>query len=240
MSRQGFMVYHEDAKMLSFADDASIARIFRALTSLSSGIEEKGDIPLIEMEDGLIKALYDSMASKIIRDSGRYAEKSRVNAITAKTAAIMRDAKAKGQSISKAEAERIATELYDGGNRTANANQMPVNAGQSPANAGRLSANCNRNSNRNPNVTVTESLSVTQTPSVTRPVAEGKTDPHRVEIIRQIDQAVKEITNGISNQRVVSIMKTAAEVNVPEKLLKMVQSDPQFRSKLFLAARDMP
>ena len=245
MSRQGFMVYHEDAKMLSFADDASIAKIFRALTSLSSGIDESGDIPLIDMEDGMIKALYDSMSSKIIRDSGRYAEKSRVNAITAKTAAIMRDAKSKGQTISKAQAERIATELYDSGNRTANANQMPANAGRSSANAGRSSANagrssanCNRNSNRNPNETATESLSVTQTPSVTQPGTKRATDPSRNETIDQINKAVEEITRGNNNPRVVNILKAAAKVNTLENLLKMVQSDQQFRTKLFIAAGD--
>ena len=59
------------------------------------------------------QALYDSMIQKISRDGLKYTEKTRTNAITAKAAAVMREAELHGNEISKTQAKLIAEKWYE-------------------------------------------------------------------------------------------------------------------------------
>ena len=118
MARPGFMIYHEDGKMLKYADDTTLASVIRNLIDFSMGLEESGEIPHIESDNGIEIALYDSMIQKIVRDSGKYDEEVKEQSIRRKIGHLQNCYKAKGIKKSKEairlEAEEWYTKEYRG------------------------------------------------------------------------------------------------------------------------------
>lgn len=103
MARPGFMIWHEDGLMLKCADDATLAQIIRALIDYST----TGQLPALKIE-GMTKALFDSMVSKINRDDKKYYDKWNNNTVNGFMRQIKSEAKAEGKTISKREARKIA------------------------------------------------------------------------------------------------------------------------------------
>ena len=114
-TRRGFVLYYDDLDILAYADCAVFTTVISRLAELSKSLDETGEIITFErdFEDGVYQALFEAMARKVIRDHRKYREKSRTNTIIAKTAAIIREAKMKGKTISKYEASRLAEEWYE-------------------------------------------------------------------------------------------------------------------------------
>lgn len=161
MTRPGFMIYNEDGKMLLYLDVDTRDKIVINLINLSVNMDETGEIPSLDCENGLAKALYDNMVEKVVRDDSKYKDKARQNAIIAKAAAIMRETKANGVKKTKEQAY-IEAEQWVDGRTQANASERE-----------QTQANCNSNSSSNLNVSVASSL--TTSLSVPPPVSSSVT-----------------------------------------------------------------
>lgn len=129
--RQGFMIYHEDGKMLKYADAESKLEIIDNLIDFSMNLENGCEVPQINTTNQMAKALYDSMINKIVRDSGKYDVKVRNNTIAAKCKSIMSVSKATGTKMTKQKAMLMAEQWYEGTHPDASeCKQMQANSNE--------------------------------------------------------------------------------------------------------------
>lgn len=160
MARQGFMIYHEDGKMLKYASQSEIASIVCALIDCSIGLEESGEIPQPKLDNGIVRALYDSMVQKIIRDDGHYTDVCRERAIARKIPYLLEQYKEAGTKISQSQARKLAERWYDETyTKVEKSNQM--------------NSNCSE-AKRSESVTPSETYSETLSPTVA--VAEAQAE----------------------------------------------------------------
>lgn len=233
-SRPGFYIYHEDAKMLCFADDSTIADIFRKLSHLSADLDDPDEILPIESDNGMVIALYQSMAMKIIRDAKKYAGTCKDKSIARKIGHIQKEYKDAGKEISKSEARQKAEEWY-----TQQFTDVHGSIERSTHVESTTHDYSNGNCNSNRNVTLTPTVTTTSSATVTQPQQAVPAPPaHATEIYSRIEKVVSECARGNVNDSVKRIVKNAARDYKPEVLLDMVQHDASFRSKLFIASMD--
>ena len=228
MARQGFMIYHEDARMLQFASDETIAAVFRNLFSLSVCLDETGEIKDFSADSGMIQALYDAMAGKIVRDAAKYSDKVRDNTIKAKAAALVRDAKANGKSLSAEKERYLAERWYTEQQRPAKAQQMPADAQQMPANKTIAETEAET-------VAPTESETLTQPPSLSVAVAQAEAVTLPAELQSLVQDAER---RGVKvNERVIAVLREEFEKGTAEEVIRKLKAEPNFIVRLKMLGR---
>lgn len=162
MERPGFMIWHEDGKMLRAAQDQTLAAIFRAIYDYST----TGEIVNLQLSE-IEKALYESLLQKIDRDARKYDETKRDRTIKGLTSAIQREYKAKGVTLSKSDARALAEQTFED-RYSSQPQSTPVNRSQHQSTIVNYSQPTERSeAERIQSVTPTKTLPVSQTISIT-------------------------------------------------------------------------
>lgn len=218
MARQGFMLYHEDLQMLKHADDSTLASFIRNLTEFSVGLDEAGEIPTLQTENGMLKALYDSMVQKIIRDNEKYVETIKEQSIKRKMGHLQDEYKAKGIKKTKEQIRIEAEEWY-----TREYHGIPQNTTVNP---GIL-----QNSNCNVTETVTETQK--ETLSLTGTVAERS---------EAVSPETQQVYDCVKNQgiplktAVLKLLDESIKNHGEGKTILAVLQNPDFHKELEKAA----
>ena len=210
MARPGFMIYHEDGKMLKYADDTTLANVIRNLIDFSMGLEESGEIPHIESDNGIEIALYDSMIQKIVRDSGKYDEEVKEQSIRRKIGHLQNCYKAKGIKKSKEairlEAEEWYTKEYRGKPGYSNCN-VPGTVTQAPT------------------------ITPTVTETITGAVAERSEAENKPPELQQIIEVAER--RGVKmNERVIGILFEEYNLSSEDEVIRKMTVQPNFLQRL--------
>ena len=173
----------------------------------SVGLELTGEIPPIQSDNGMIRALYDSMIQKVNRDGGKYADVVKEQSIKRKMGHLQNVYKAKGIKKSKEAIRLEAEEWY-----TAEYHGKPVNS------------NCIE--------TITETRTETQTkPTLTGSVAEAQAEAIPLDEIKAlVDEAESRgvrITNGVTR-----VLREELEKTSVEEILRKIRVEPNFVTRL--------